>query len=361
MLSKVATLFTVAVGLASALPSTVLTSRGEGNCKPFSGNFTINQYQLYPENSDFDPRSCLLYISSLYNATVVVYDPYSAKVVDTLEFPGIAHNPAFHLAGIEVDKRSGLINIMPNTAAAFDTNGADVSGTNYLIQWDPTTRQVVYQVNLTETSQGQYGGFQDIAHDPLSNTYVVSTFGSSILKISPDGKKVIPWWLPHPINSSIVGTEGLAANEWILLSNDRTSGQLWSFDMRAETGVQVNVPISPPTDLGWSDAIYLPPKYHGTVLLVAQHQEDSAGVAVLRSRDGLWRRAEFLGQVPWAQGLGPWTTGTTWAVATVEVGGSLYVELENFLDAPVPGSAGGNRSVFPWVDITREVEVLVGA
>lgn len=298
--------------------------------------------------------------SSLYNATVVIYDLYAAKVVDILEFPGIANNPAFHLAGIEVDERTGLVSIMPNTAAAFDTNGADVSGTNYLIQWDPSTKQTVYQVNLTEITQGLYGGFQDIAHDPSSNTYVVSTFGSSILKISKDGKKITPWWVSQPINNSIVGTEGLAANGWTLLSNDR-AGDLYKFDMRAQQGVKTTVPITPPTNLGWSDAIFLPPKYKGTILLVAQHDLDSAGVAVLRSRDGSWQTAEFLGQVPWAQGLGPWTNTTTWIVATVQIADSLYIELENFLDTPAPGSTAGNRSLFPWIDITKEVAALVGA
>lgn len=62
MLSKIALIFTAILGLVSALPSVDLVTGGKSNCKPFSGNFTINQYQLYPENSDFDFKSCLLYI-----------------------------------------------------------------------------------------------------------------------------------------------------------------------------------------------------------------------------------------------------------------------------------------------------------
>lgn len=38
------------------------TIRGTGSCPPFKGTFTIKQYQLYPENADFDFQSCLLYI-----------------------------------------------------------------------------------------------------------------------------------------------------------------------------------------------------------------------------------------------------------------------------------------------------------
>lgn len=55
-----------ALSIAAALPQVdVLSQRTSGNkkgCKPFSGNFTIEQYQLYPENADFDFISCLLYI-----------------------------------------------------------------------------------------------------------------------------------------------------------------------------------------------------------------------------------------------------------------------------------------------------------
>lgn len=38
-----------------------LDGRKESRCKPFKGDFTIHQYQLYPENADFDFNSCLVY------------------------------------------------------------------------------------------------------------------------------------------------------------------------------------------------------------------------------------------------------------------------------------------------------------
>jgi hypothetical protein len=34
----------------------------QSKCAPFSGDFTIKAYQLYPENADFDFNSCKLYI-----------------------------------------------------------------------------------------------------------------------------------------------------------------------------------------------------------------------------------------------------------------------------------------------------------
>jgi len=36
------------------------------NCPPFAGDFTIKQYQLYPENADFDFNTCKLYIGYIY-------------------------------------------------------------------------------------------------------------------------------------------------------------------------------------------------------------------------------------------------------------------------------------------------------
>jgi hypothetical protein len=33
----------------------------KGGCPPLKDEFVIHQYQLYPENADFDYRSCLLY------------------------------------------------------------------------------------------------------------------------------------------------------------------------------------------------------------------------------------------------------------------------------------------------------------
>lgn len=44
-------------GATSAYP-TIPPSK----CGPFKGSFHVKQYQLYPENADFDFNSCKLYI-----------------------------------------------------------------------------------------------------------------------------------------------------------------------------------------------------------------------------------------------------------------------------------------------------------
>jgi hypothetical protein len=289
--------------------------------------------------------------SSLWNATVTIYDPYAAKIVDILEFPGIAHNPLYHIGGVGVDKKTGLLSIVVDAGDAFNTAGQDISGTNYIMQWDPKTKEVLYELNLTKTSQGKYGGFQDVEQDPEGNVYVVGTYPGSIMRVDKKGKTVTPWYVSEPIITTQTGLSGLAAKDWILLSNDVNSGQIWRFDMREKKGVPVIVPLSPSLTVGFSDAIYLPPKYKGTVLLVA---EDFAGIRVLRSTDGKWESAEYLGLVPW-------TDSNVFVTASVQVGEGLYMVLEPFGDVTVPGTSAGPRSEFPFVDITQQVEALLAA
>jgi hypothetical protein len=47
---------------------------GKNHCGPFGGNFTIDQYLLYPENADFDFNSCLLYIGLVVLIYLVIFN-----------------------------------------------------------------------------------------------------------------------------------------------------------------------------------------------------------------------------------------------------------------------------------------------
>ncbi|KAG9234917.1 hypothetical protein BJ875DRAFT_288796 [Amylocarpus encephaloides] len=325
--------------------------KGHTKCKPFSGNFTVDQYQLYPENVDFDPDSCLLYISSLFNATVAIYDPYSSKIVDILTFPGITNTSVTQIGGLGLDPSTGLLSIVANAGAAFPSHGADLSGSNFILQWDPATKITTYRLNLTETSRGRYGGFQDVEMDPAGNVYVVGTYPSSILRVDRRSHDVREWYVESPLTPTVEGTGGLAAKGWMLLSNHVDSSSLLRFDMRSAAGSPVVVPMTPNVAFGATDAIFLPPKYHGTVLLVA---EGAAGIRVLRSQDGTWDAAEYLG-------IARWEVEGDFVTSSTEIGGSLYMVLENFGDPVVAGTVAGARASFPFVDITKEVEKLVGA
>jgi hypothetical protein len=71
---------------------------------------------------------------------------------------------------------------------------------------------------------------------------------------------------------------------------------------------------------------------------------------VLRSKDGLWNEAEGLGQVINSDCAANGANVT----AVVQVGCRIYMNEEFFADV-LPG----NRTMFPWVDITADVDRLV--
>ena len=273
-----------------------------------------------------------------------------------MEFPRITHNPEFHIGGVAANPKTNLINVVVDAAAAFATGGKDVSGTNYLLLLDPVSKQEIYRLNLTETSKGAYGGFQDLEFDARGNVYVVGSFPASILRVETvggDSNVTVTEWFKSPAASSKNGMAGLAVHGDILLGNDSgglTSSSLVKFDTRQAKGVPVAVPISNNRTISNTDAIQLPPRYNGTVLLAAS---PGSGVEVLRSKDGKWDQADGLGlisnRVPEANG--------GFVTATVQIGQRVFMVEEFFGD----GASGGNRTVFPFVDITDGLDKLVNA
>lgn len=290
---------------------------------------------------------------ALFNASVVVYDPYKAKTVDILTFDGISHNLKFHVGGVAADPYSNLVTIVVDAAAAFASRGKDTTGDNYIIKYDPDKKEVLWKLNITAVTGARYTGFQDIETDSRGNTYIVGTFPGTILKVDKAGSAVVPWYVPATIDSSKSGYAGLAAAGDILLANDGGAGEIYRFDMTAEKGTPTLVPRTPNVAFTAGDAIYLPPKYNAKVLLVA---EDAIGVTVLRSKDGLWKAAEHLGTVP----LNKTVTRGGLVPAAVQVGDSLFMVIEYFADPVVAGTTAGNQSHFPMVDITKEVSALLG-
>lgn len=118
--------------------------------------------------------------------------------------------------------------------------------------------------------------------------------------------------------------------------------------MRAKKGVPAVVPVTPNVTLVLPDAISLPPKYKGTVLLVA---EDLAGVQVFRSRDGLWKTADYLGLIRWMD-------SSTVVPAAKQIRDAIYIDALPFGDSAVAGTAG-NQSHFLFADITAQVDALL--
>jgi hypothetical protein len=210
--------------------------------------------------------------SVLFNATVAVHNPYDHST-EILSFPNISHDPAYHIGGVAVNPHTSLISVVVDAGAAFITGGQDISGTNNLLLWDPVAKKELYRLNLTETTQGTYGGFQDVEFDSRGNVYVVGTFPSSILRVENNGTVVNEWFKSNG-NHTITGYQGLAVTGDILLTNDNTvspNGSLVKFDTTFPKGTPVTVPITPPRSIAGSDAVYLPPKYNGKCTLAALH------------------------------------------------------------------------------------------
>ncbi|KAI2622423.1 hypothetical protein GGR54DRAFT_63072 [Hypoxylon sp. NC1633] len=329
----------------------------QNECPPLDkGTIVVDSYQLYPENADFDLNECLLYFGALFNASVVVYDPYKAETVVTLEFEGITRTRPFHIGGVAWDPYTNLVSILVDSAVPHETADHQISGDDYILRYDPATKALVWSLNITEVSQGLYGGQQDVEHDSRGHVYVLGTYPGTILRVEPDGSSIKPWYLPENIDHTSAGLSGFAATGDILLASDTKnntgSGEIYRFDMAADEGTPVLVPRTPNDAIMSLDAVYLPPKYEGKVLLVSEHDR---GVSVLRSADGKWEAAEYLGLISNYSSLAE----GGFNVATVEISGSIYTVDEWFSDPIVPGTSAGNRTEFPLVDITSDIEGLL--
>ncbi|KAI0384207.1 hypothetical protein F5Y04DRAFT_278211 [Hypomontagnella monticulosa] len=337
--------------------ASVLRASGHKQCPPLeTGTIIVDSYQLYPENADFDMNQCLLYFGALFNASVVVYDPYKAETVETLEFPGITRTRPFHVGGVAWDPYTNLISILVDSAVPHETADHEISGDDFIKRYDPVKKEYLWSLNITEVTQGLYGGQQDVEHDARGHVYILGSYPGTLLRVKPDGSSIEPWYLPEKIDHTYYGLTGLAATGDILLASDiknnSGSGEIYRFDMTAEKGTPVLVPRTPNDPILDFDAIYLPPKYGGKVLLISEH---SRGVSVLRSADGKWETAEYLGLIPNDPTLDEGGANT----ATVEISGNIYMVVEWFGDPIVAGTSAGNRTEFPLTDITDQVEKLL--
>ncbi|KAB5523159.1 hypothetical protein GE09DRAFT_1178568 [Coniochaeta sp. 2T2.1] len=324
------------LALVNGHPDALRSSEHGRKCPPLNrGAFSITQYRLYPENADWDEERSLVWFGALWNASVAIFNSYENKMIDILEFPGITNSIPEHIGGVGWDQHTGLVSILVDAATPWATNGEDISGDNLLMKYDPRKRQMLW------------------SHDDRGNTYVVGTYPGTIMRVSPGGNKVTPWYLPPHINHTQKGFSGLAVVDNMLLSND-ADGQIYRFDMRKAHGVPVLVSVIPLVTYQGTDAIYLPPKYGGTVLQVAINR---SGVQVLRSKDRKWTACEHLGTIP-----NPDIPATSGSVTTglVQMGSDSIYIIDDWTDLPfIPGQASGNRTIFPMVDITENIERLL--
>ncbi|KAH8898351.1 hypothetical protein GQ53DRAFT_837274 [Thozetella sp. PMI_491] len=345
---------TVTISQAQDAASGALVSGDPKTCQcpEFDkGSFDIHAYQLYPENMDWDANLCQVYIGVLFNASFGIYHPYEDKL-DVIEFPGITHNLDFHIGGVGWDKYTGLASVIVGQGNAFGTSGANISGDNFIKKFDPRTKKFLWSHNLTALTQGAWGGFNDVTTDPAGNTYICGTFPSSIVKVDAKGNAPTAWVPPVTTDHTKRGYSGIASNGNTIVALDSNDGSLWRFDATAAQGTPVPLPRTPNATISGGDGIHLPVLYNGHILLVAEHVR---GVSVLRSQDGSWASAEYLGLIPNAPGL----PAGVLAVSTTQIANKLYIVNDWFGDAVVPGTQAGNKTSFPMIEITHQVQNLI--
>ncbi|KID93250.1 TRI14-like protein, partial [Metarhizium majus ARSEF 297] len=333
------------------------------------GDVTIKSFQLYPENADYYHALKRVYISVLYNSSVAVWDPAKNVIEDIIEFPPYTMHKDYHASGIEVDEKRGLLSAIINPGAAFDTQGADISGDSFLYKIDMKTKKIKWESNVSTPTQGRYGGCQEAIHDSLGNTFVLCTYPGAIIKVSADGKAT-SWYESNYMEDgakvSRPGLTGGVSKDDFLLAVDDETHKLVRFDMRDEEGHPVVVPIGKTNEnvgLGL-DGAYLPPKYDGRVLLVTSESKE---INVIVSNDN-WQTAEKVGVIQNTYFANP-ENNRGFSVSTVQIGvghdAPIYSINEYFLDAQdaskptVPGTLAKDRSEFPLQDITDEVEGYV--
>ncbi|XPT04368.1 hypothetical protein M3J09_013447 [Ascochyta lentis] len=341
-------------------------------CPSVHGDIVLDIFQLYSENSAFDPVNCKLYMSSNFNASVVVYDVYTTKH-QVLTFPGITHTDPYHIAGIDYDASNGAMFFTANSGSGFATNGVDLSGPQKIIKWDTTAMKTIYTADLA-TVQEQYNstfghaiaGFQDMAEDSAGNSYVPVSFGGyCIAKIALDGTAT-PFYMSNETAKNATaqpyiysGLVSLPSQNKLLVS-DSQRGTFVTFDTKSESPVPTPITISNlPSNYSSvaCDGTITPTRYtNQRIVLCADDTLGGNGAIVVFSSKDHWASAKYLGIIYNTDSR----TKGFYTTTAVEITDSIYLSSMPFTDGPTFDTAG-NRSSFPLIDITNQVDLLVKA
>jgi hypothetical protein len=314
----------------------------------------------------------------MFNSSLLIYDPFdeTSKLID---IPGISHpgstlTTEYHLDGIDYDTKSGQIFIAASSASAFTSvivkgaNGqiatnyshANYTGPNRILIFDPVAERLVSDIGL-ETAQEEFynltgnltNGFQDMAEiESTGDSYVIGTFGNSIVKISHGSQEARLWYAPSPSNySKEYGFGGVFASGHKLVVSDTLSGGLVTFNTREKRPTATYVPLlGMPSDYrpANADGIYAPKRYGGKVALWS---DDYNGTSVYGSTDN-WSTAHYLGLI---SNDDPALLEGTMTTASFEVGDRVYV-LTQVFQYSLPVEPKKN---FPFYDITAQLDSIV--
>lgn len=297
----------------------------------------------------------------------MIYDPYE-KTYDILELDGITNTDPFHVSGIDYDASSGAIMISANSGNPFVSSGSNMTGTNYVIKYDTNTNKIAYQADLStftdqlQTENQSGGGFQDFAEDTEGNAYVPTAFHvPAIAKITKSGE-VSAWYVGEATSSSsyiYLGVVHNTASSKLIVTAPYLS-LFQTFDLASDAPTPTNVTMNGrPADGSYPglecDGLINPVRYSGNVLLCSEN--GLAAITLWATTDD-FLSVQYIGQVA----DNSTTDIVTWAAptATVELENSIFISHEYFHDLN-QFDVVGNRSTFPFVDITSQVDGLVTA
>ncbi|KAK0902448.1 Vacuolar protein sorting-associated protein 8 [Friedmanniomyces endolithicus] len=340
------------------------------HCPPFEGDFNVTATDLYPESADWDPVHCRLYVGAAYNASFIIYDPYSTSY-ETVEIPGISHNPDYEVSGVDYDARTGAMYICVTFSKAFSStitgnaSLANFTGPNAIVKYDTNHGVIDYITSFVgiqsqiEASTGKLvNGFQDMAEDTKGNSYAIATFGNTLVKLNPTGEASL--WYESPNITDVLGFEGLfSIGDKLVVSNRLVSG-FSTFDT-TKPAVSVTVqPTNLPTNesVGW-DGLLAPTKYGGRIALSS---DDAYGTRVFASNDD-WDTAKYIGGVPRPADITADSNVFVISTDSYEINDRLY-SLTAFFQLPHakdPATPIETRNNFTQIDITDGVAELVKA
>ncbi|RGP67094.1 tri14 [Fusarium sporotrichioides] len=331
-----------------------------GQCPPLpKGDLNYDIYMGYPEMFAWDKKRCVAYVSNLYNATVSTWDPYKSVVLDTIHFPGLSHagnsaspNP-LHASGIILRPdayHAETLEVVIDNGDAFYSDGFNVSGPDHLMSIDLKTKEVTSQLRL---NNGLYAGYADASLGPDGNTYVLGTYSSNILRVTPD-KEISTFYVAEPLGPPrLYGFTGIAHVGDAMIVPDNIIGQLIRFDVRDKVGTPVTIKQTPYHEFKTANVLHFPERYNDTILLVAENMTPDypyGGVSVYQDKTKQFNEVEFLGFLP---------SRLTNALTTSarQMADRIYV-----VALPTDGAnitVAGESSRFPFQDITEELDLMI--
>ncbi|KAM5385831.1 hypothetical protein ACJA88_001981 [Fusarium oxysporum] len=305
-----------------------------------------------------------VFTNSIYNASIVVWDPYSSSIQRVISLPGISHSGLEasdkRLSGTVIDSTNDVLSAVVQADEFFLSGGNDVSGDNFVVKVDLNTF-AVKKINLTATTKGQYGAFIDIDNGLSGDLYVNGGYPSSILHIDCKDK-VSPLYVREPTTAPRpFGFGGVVRVGDNLIASDNTNHQLVRFTIQSGHSSPVVIPQTNYHNFSGGGSLSLPHKYGGKVLLMAEDilAKNTTGVSVFSSMDG-WKTVKFVGFIESIdRKLEPASVAISQTSAH-ELGDRIYSSVL-FYDNKINPSMAGNRTDFALRDITDSIDSLLQA